>query len=67
MSVPFKIGDRVKMTQEGMRLFATKVVEGREIQGTVRAVDRDSHQVKVERDGLKVKENWHWKFWEIAE
>lgn len=52
MSVPFKVGDRVKMTAEAVRSFAP-MRKGAGSCGVVENVYPDREQIKVKRDEVK--------------
>lgn len=66
MSIPFKIGDRVKMTNEAKRNFTSRRGSPNgEVRGAVVSLIPEREIVRVKRDDCKVAESWHWKFWEL--
>ncbi len=64
MTIPFKVGDRVRMTTH-FRESLQRVKWGSHY-GEVMAVIPETSIVKVKRDGLKTVQEYHWGLWESA-
>lgn len=67
MNAPLKVGDRVQMTSEGLRMFKTRTGDDVLLRGVVVTVYPNCEMVKVKREGVKVNESWHWKFWQLED
>lgn len=58
----FRIGDRVKLTPLGR---SKGLLRRSTDTGTVRGFGRQPLMVRVQRDGCKAAETWHYAFWEL--
>ena len=57
----FRKGDRVQLSEEGLAHFGQR---RKPHTGVVIGFGRQSHQVRIVRDGVKNPENYHCKFWD---
>lgn len=63
MSAPLKVGDRVQMTPEGLRLNG----RGIGLRGVVVSIQPDRETVRIKREGMKALQTWHWQFWQLED
>lgn len=65
----FRVGDRVRLSEEGIRLLGqskSKVPYDRSLLGTVRGFGREAPAVRIQRDGVTTTDTYHVDFWEAV-
>lgn len=64
----FHVGQRVKLSEEGLRLLKSNRVPRYDeaLRGTVRGFGRERQLLRVQRDGIKSTDCFHMDFWEAA-